>query len=131
MFEFIAVSWFLTLGWVPLQEDYVGSRRDIIDENRIATVAEIGLTATMFERLTLSGSIENYQYVGEDSSAGYFNPYRVDYKASANIRITDHVSISAAHECDHAILTRTREEGRPRYQSGETIVSVTFKGGAE
>ena len=129
MFQFIAVSWFVTLGWVPLQEDYIGSRRAVLDENKVATVAEIGIDATVFDRLTLSGSMENYQYIGTGSSAGYFNPFRIDYKASATLKISDHVSITAAHECDHPVITSSHDDLQNIYQKGETIVSVTFRGG--
>lgn len=129
MFEFIAVSWFLTLGWVPLQEDYVGYHRAVLDDTKIATVAELGLNAKFFDRLTLSGSMENYQYIGQDTNAGYFLPFRIDYKASANLKITDNVSINAYHECDHPVVTNSRDDLKSVYRSSETIISVTIRGG--
>lgn len=125
MFQFLAITWFVTVGWVPLQDETIGSKAACLEHGRVATVAELGFSADVFERLTFSASMENYQYVS--TSRGYFSPYRVDYKAALTLRVTENISITAAHECDHPIYSETKDKSKPLYMSGETIVSVTWK----
>jgi hypothetical protein len=71
MFEFLLFSWFLTVGIVPEQYDQVAKNRVSITSEQVATVAELGLSATAWDRLTVSTTIENYQYKGDGL---YFNP---------------------------------------------------------
>lgn len=125
MFSAIVFSWFLSFGYIPLQSDCVGETLSELDSERIATVAELGISAD-FYRLDVYGSIENYQYV---SGKGTFYPFRADYVAGASLRITDNVKIIAEHECDHPVVCSPQGVLQSTYLSAETRVMVRIDGG--
>jgi hypothetical protein len=98
--NWLVMSWFLTLGIVPQQTECCNGQ--YCSPVLPSTVAEIGLSATAFDHLILSTSMENYQTKGDNLT---FNPYRIDYKFSAGVRINDNVSVWFDHECDHPVLS--------------------------
>ena len=122
MFSFIAFSWFLSLGLVPLQEDCVNGNK--VSINTVSTVAEIGVSATMWDRLTVGGSVENYQLF----STGYYTPYRVDYKFFATFTVQKGVTLNFMHECDHPVLHRTSGKTDYNYLSNVTTMYIKLEG---
>jgi hypothetical protein len=125
MLTAFVMSWFLTVGFVPDMQDTSKGRLSEIDTEYVATVAEIGLSVTAWDRLTLSASMENYQYfVGEAS----FKPFRIDYKAGAYFKISENITVCAEHECDHPVSYRTNGQLDYDYLSNQTRFSVTIKG---
>jgi hypothetical protein len=122
--NWLVIGWFLTLGIVPQQQEAVGSRVSNTLSNRLATVAEVGLTATAADRFVVGFSVENYQYKDPDSI--YFNPYRVDYKFNAGVKFNAHVSVWFEHECDHPVEYSNVE--RYTYSSQESKLYLKFEG---
>ena len=47
----LVISWFLTFGYVPEMADFVDVKTAEIDSGRIATVAQIGLSASTEDEL--------------------------------------------------------------------------------
>lgn len=123
----LLLGWFLTFGYVPTQKECLNGTLLELDSSRIATVVELGISV-QFYRLRVYGSLENFQYVGDELN---FYPYRVDYTAGASFRITDHVRIVAEHECDHPINSSPSGRERGSYMSTETRVLIRIEGGGE
>ena len=74
----LIVSWFLTFGYVPEMTDTVQGSRIEIDENRIATFAQIGISASTQDGLfTLYTDVESFQYA-PDGRGSKFRPFRID-----------------------------------------------------
>ena len=124
MFNFIIVSWFLTFGIVQVQYDTIDDTISNLDSNRLATVAEIGISANAWNRLTISGSIENYQY--KENKDIYFVPYRIDYKIGASFKVIEGLTIDFDHYCDHPVLSGSKNAYS--YSSGETKLTFTLSG---
>lgn len=127
MFGVIAVSWFLVLGWVPVQEDITPQKTYGLDKDYVATVAEIGLTAKVGNRLTLSGSWENFQYAGPAATG--LCPYRANYKAGASFKIVEGMTLNVSHECDHPVIFWREGYADNKYQNLQTMVFIRFEGG--
>jgi len=125
MFQFLAITWFVTVGWVPLQDEIIGTKEASLKIGRVATVAELGFSADIFDRVNFSTSMESYQYINTDG--GYFNPYRIDYKAALTFHLTRHVSLALAHECDHPVISTQEDRYKGLYTSSETIVAITWR----
>lgn len=121
MGEFIVFSWFLTLGFVPIQYDQVNKERLNISNS---TVAELGLTATAFNKLEIYTSIENFQIKSDNTL--YFNPYRVDYTTGLKYKVITGVTLEAKHYCNHMIYTNLFTDDL--YVGGETQITITFSG---
>ncbi len=125
MFGFIVVSWFLTLGVVPLQYEQVDNLQTLqITQQNMSTVATLGLSAKMFDHFELYGSVETFQFKIPDEL--YFSPYRADYTFGARFYIVNGITLDFSHYCNHPV-----DGGGPyknKYQGGETKLSVTFSG---
>lgn len=123
----LLLSWFLAFGYVPTQTECVNGTMLELDSSRIVTVIELGLTAQL-SRLSVYGSLQNYQYVGEEWN---FHPFRVDYTVGASLRLTDNVRIIAEHECDHPIDSSPQGLERGSYMSEETKLMIRIEGGGD
>jgi len=122
----LLVSWFLSFGYVPSQTDTIGIAVSKLDTSRIATVAEIGLSFNAFDRLSVYGSIENFQYI---APSGMFYPFRADYKAGIELEVTKNFSILAEHTCDHPVSFTNEPYSKARYLSSETKITVRISVG--
>jgi hypothetical protein len=122
MFSFVVFSWFLSLGVVPQQFDCVN--RHYTEISSVTTSAEIGISATMFDHLTISGSMENYQ----GFAGGFFSPYRVDYKFALSFLVHKGITLNFAHECDHPVSSNTKGIIEYNYYANSTKIFVTFCG---
>ena len=81
----LIVSWFLTFGYVPQMDDFVEGKTAEIDSGRIATVAQIGLSASTEDELfTIYTDMQNFQYA-PDGKGGKFKPFRIDYSIGFQI----------------------------------------------
>lgn len=128
MFEFLAVSWFLTFGLVPYQYERVDVSKTIeVTKENISTVAEIGISSKAFNRLELYGSVETFQFKKPDSL--YFMPYRADYTFGARFRLLDGLTLGFSHYCNHPVDYGSRI--KYTYQGGETQLTITFSGGSK
>lgn len=126
MFKVLAFSWFLSVGLVPYQYEQVGKEtvQDITGGN-VSTVAELGLTATAFDRLDVFTTIETFQTKHPDTL--YFKPYRSDYTFGLSFRLIDGLTIGASHYCNHTVLSGPVPANI--YAGGETQLTVTISGG--
>ena len=108
--------------------DSVNGRSTEIDNNRIATVAQIGLSASTDDELfTIYTDMQNFQYA-PDGKGGKFKPFRVDYSIGLQIKPNNNIRFNIEHECDHAVQTKTNVAGDYRYGSNITTISVTLSG---
>ena len=124
----LVISWFLTFGYVPEMADHVESKTAEIDNNRVATVAQIGLSASTDDELfTVYTDMQNFQYA-PDGRGGKFRPFRIDYSIGFQIKPNDNIRFNIEHECDHAVQNKTMSAGEYRYGSNLTTVSVTLSG---
>jgi len=124
----LVISWFLTFGYVPEMADHVESKTAEIDNNRIATVAQVGLSASTDDELfTIYTDMQNFQYA-PDGKGGKFRPFRIDYSIGFQIKPNDNIRFNIEHECDHAVQNKTMSAGEYRYGSNLTTVSVTLSG---
>lgn len=125
MFSAIVFSWFLNLGWVPLQDNVIGNQNTSIEKNRTATVAEVGIETTIDRMFVIGGSVENFQYF--NTSVSYL-PYRADYKVHFRIKLNEYVSINAEHECDHPVEYVIGDKKQTSYMSTETKIFLRIQG---
>lgn len=124
----LVISWFLTLGYVPEMSDFVEYKTAEIDSSRIATVAQIGLSASTEDELfTIYTDMRNFQYA-PDGKGGKFKPFRIDYSIGFQIKPNNNIRFNIDHECDHAVQTKTMTAGDYRYGSNLTTITVTLSG---
>lgn len=124
----LVISWFLTFGYVPQMADHVGGKTAEIDSNRVATVAQVGLSvSTEDELFTLYTDMKNFQYIPGSVGQG-FSPFRIDYSIGLQIKPNENIRFNIDHECDHAVQTKTMTAGDYRYGSNLTTISVTLSG---
>lgn len=124
----LVISWFLTLGYVPQMTDLVESQAVEIDGNRVATVAQIGLSASTEDELfTIYTDMENFQYIPGSAGEG-FRTFRIDYSIGFQIKPNENIRFNIEHECDHAVQRNPVVVGDYHYGSGLTTISVTFSG---
>ena len=124
----LVISWFLTFGYVPEMADHVESKTAEIDNNRIATVAQVGLSASTDDELfTVYTDMQNFQYA-PDGKGGKFRPFRIDYSIGLQIKPNNNIRFNIEHECDHPVQNRTMTAGEYRYGSNLTTISVTLSG---
>lgn len=111
--KWLVISWFLSFGWVPEQVDVVNYQSI---ERHNTTVAEIGISGEMADRLTISASVETFQALPKGSV--YFAPYLANYRIGASLRIIDGITLNADHICTHPVLssdkTYTKSGGMTR-----------------
>lgn len=124
MFGSLIIGWFLSFGYIPQQQECVDTEIVSIAPSDMATVAEIGLSAE-YAPFKIYGSIENYQFFSGEQK---FYPYRADYKAGIELKITKGVRIIAEHECDHPVVSGTNGRSRFEYLSSSTRIMVRFEG---
>lgn len=120
----LIIGWFLSFGYVPQQQECVGSKLVSVSPRDMATVAEIGLSAE-YAPFKIYGSIENYQFFSGEST---FYPYRADYKAGIELKLMKGVKVIAEHECDHPVVSCTNGIAQCGYLSSSTRVMVRFEG---
>lgn len=128
MFEFVIVSWFLNFGVVPQMLDSVNNTIVSVNmENKIPTVAELGLSAKLWDKLTIAGSMENLQFYNLNTHNGFY-PYRINYKIAMSYDFTKNISIIVSHECDHPVSYCTNGNLMYNYGKNDTRVYVHFQG---
>jgi len=120
--EWLVISWFLSFGWVPEQVDAV-NYQSINRHN--TTVAEIGISGEMADRLTISASVETFQTMRENVFV--WAPYLANYRIGASLRIIDGITLNADHICTHPVLS-----SQPSYlkSGGMTRVYLKIQGTA-
>lgn len=124
----LVISWFLTFGYVPEMTDSVQGSRIEIDGDRIATLAQIGLSASTQDGVfTLYTDVESFQYA-PDGKGSKFRPFRIDYTIGFTVRPNKHISFNIEHECDHPVQNKANVAGVYRYGSNLTTISVTLSG---
>lgn len=124
MFNFLVLSWALSLGIVPQQDDQVRDREAIIEKSQIATIAGVKFGVTAWDRLHVYSEVNTFQYL--NAGKGGFNPYRADYIFGADFYFNDFVSVSFVHECDHPIISGTSYISRYPYLADETKLFLTI-----
>ena len=120
--EWLVISWFLSFGFVPDQVDAVNYQSI---ERHNTTVAEIGISGEMADRLTISASVETFQTMRENVSV--WAPYLANYRIGASLRIIDGITLNADHICTHPVLS-----SQPSYlkSGGMTRVYLKIQGTA-
>lgn len=115
--EWLIISWFLSFGWVPEQVDAVNYQSI---ERHNTTVAEIGISGEMADRLTISASVETFQTMGENVFV--WAPYLANYRIGASLRIIDGLTLNADHICTHPVLS-----SQPSYLKSGGMTRVYLK----
>ena len=125
----LVISWFLTFGYVPTMADSTNGFPIHIDKDRIATVAQIGLSvSTVDELFTVSTDIENFQYAPDGNNGVSFSPFRINYSIGLEIKPNDNIRFNIDHQCDHPTTSKTSGMLPYRYNSEITTISVTLSG---
>jgi len=123
--QWLVITWFLAFGYVPVQNEIVHGIWDVLDEERVATVAQIGIEAEAFKRIRVFGDVENFQYLPTEKGDVGFRPFRIDYTFGAEVKLATFISVVAMHNCDHVIKMEYATDG---YESSETKVIVKISG---
>ena len=118
----IAVSWFMTLGYVPQHTvEYSWMK---YEPQHTATYTELGLEATILSRLRVKTSIETYQYwLGKGVS---FYPFRADYSIQAELDLHKTLTLGVKHKCVHPVVYSKRNVYP--LATAETMVYATLRG---
>lgn len=128
----LIISWFLTIGYVPTMSDSVGYNNIKINKGKIATVAQIGISAeTQNGAFEIYTDMENYQYAPAEKEALYFEPIRINYSIGVKIKPTDWIIFNIDHQCDHPITSYASGFLPYHYNSAITKITVTFSGSSE
>ena len=125
----LIISWFLTFGYVPQMTDSVGGELICLEQSRIATVAQIGISAETKDGLfKIYTDLENFQYAPDGSSGASFSPFRINYSIGAQFRLNKNIRFNIEHQCDHP-TTGIPDGNLPyHYNSDITTISVTLSG---
>ena len=124
----LVISWFLTLGYVPEMGESANGNVVNLDESRIATVAQIGISAsTDDEMFTIYTDIENFQYALHDGTLN-FDPFRINYSIGLEVKPNDNIRFNVDHECDHPTTSKTSGRLGYKYNSEITTITVTLSG---
>jgi hypothetical protein len=125
----LVISWFLTFGYVPTMSESVNGSAIHLDQSRIATVAQIGLSASTEDDLfTIYTDIENFQYAPDGNNGASFSPFRINYSIGLEIKPNDNIRFNIDHQCDHPTTSKTSGILGYRYNSEITTISVTLSG---
>ena len=125
----LVISWFLTFGYEPTMGESVNGNAIHLDKSRIATVAQIGLSAsTDNELFTIYTDIENFQYAPDGNNGASFSPFRINYSIGLEIKPNDNIRFNIDHQCDHPTTSKTSGLLPYRYNSEITTISVTLSG---
>ncbi len=129
----LVISWFLTFGYVPTMSESANGNLVKIDDSRIATVAQIGLSAEtndggLFKVYTDN---ENFQYAPDGSAGANFSPFRINYSIGFQIQPNEHIRFNIDHECDHPTTGKPSGRLGYKYNSEITTISVTLSGKTE
>lgn len=128
----LVISWFLTFGYVPTMTDSTNNNPIYIESDRIATVAQIGISAETFDGMfKIYTDIENFQYAPDGSGGLNFSPFRINYSIGAQFRINKNIRFNIEHQCDHPTTSKTSGRLPYRYNSEITTISVTISGNTE
>lgn len=128
----LVISWFLTFGYVPTMSDSANGNPVKIDESRIATVAQIGLSAETNDGLfKVYTDIENFQYAPDDSGGANFSPFRINYSIGFRVQPNEHIRFNIDHRCDHPTTSKTSGRLLYQYNFEITTISVTLSGKTE
>jgi hypothetical protein len=122
MFNFLVLSWALTLGYVPEQANFVDTNHVAIDQSRLATVATVDFGVTAWGVLHVYSEIETFQYLCKDLQG--FNPYRANYTFGTDFYINKNLTLGLVHECDHPIVSGTNMTTEYKYASNETKIFI-------
>lgn len=129
MLSFIVIGWFFNLSFMPTECYAVDNS---FYEVNNAIVSEIGLDVTLWDRLTIAGSMESFELpVGFNSGMPNFNIYSLNSKFSANLRVTPNnskvnVNLYASHECRHPV--NPWKENLSTYNYGSTRYGIKVSG---
>lgn len=129
MLSFIVFGWFLNISFMPA-ECYAVNNSFCQENNAIVT--EIGVDVTFWNRLTIAGSMETFEFLeGFNSGIPNFNVYSLNSKFSANLRLTPDnskadVNLYAVHECRHPVSPW--KENLSTYNYGSTRFGVKISG---
>ena len=124
----LVISWFLTFGYVPTMSESVNGNAIHLDKSRIATVAQIGISAsTEGELITIYTDIENFQYALHKGTPN-FDPFRINYSIGLEIKPNDNIRFNIDHQCDHPTTSKTSGFLGYKYNSEITKITVTLSG---
>jgi hypothetical protein len=124
----LVISWFLTLGYVPTMTESTNNNPVHLDKDRVATVAQIGLSAETTDGLfKIYTDIENFQYAFHKGTPN-FDPFRINYSIGFEIKPNENIRFNIDHQCDHPTTSKTSGMLGYRYNSEITTISVTLSG---
>ena len=125
MLSWLVFSWALSFGYVPEQFNAVDYTYQEVTFDKVDTVMKLSLDANLFNRVTIFTDVENFQTPVKGEMA--FDPYRIDYTIGARLRISDNVSITAVHECDHPVSSTMNVKTGQHYMA-ETKIFAEIHG---
>lgn len=127
----LVISWFLTFGYMPTMSDSVGYENIEINNEKTATVAQIGISAsTQNNWIEFYTDMENYQYAPGPEEV-YFKQFRINYSIGLNIRPVEWVVLNIDHQCDHPVTSYLSGFLPYHYNSAITKITITITGKSE
>lgn len=99
--SWLLIGWWLSLGVAPEQMQRIDNVAvDFGVANRVMAYTDIGISATVADRVRLSASVETYAFA---DSVVSFAPYYTSYKVAVEARISSYVYATIDHTCDHTV----------------------------
>lgn len=121
MSNFILFGWFLSIGWLPIGLDRIGTARLVYDG---AFTQTIGIEAIVFDDLRIWTEIETEDFM---ISAFVYAPFRSTYRIGAEYTWRN-ITAGIKHDCIHPVLSPSKPP--KNYASGgSTEFFLTIKGG--
>jgi hypothetical protein len=124
--NWLVLSWALTIGYLPLQNDmiYTGktTAQIIAPENALATSMYFEAQAfDCFKAWTVMRSYEEFSY-----NKIYMVPWRIDFSVGAEL-FYGPFAIGVWHECDHGVDSHANYL-EPYYARGTTEIYISIRG---
>lgn len=124
--NWLVLSWALTVGYLPVQADYIYSGGKVVEiqapENTLSTMLEF--QADAFDCFRAWTSMRSYQEFSYESI--YMSPWRIDFKIGAELYYGP-FAFGVWHECDHGINKYMNYLGA-NYARDTTEIYIAIRG---
>jgi hypothetical protein len=122
--SWLVLSWFLTLGLVPQNDQMLVQSHDAIYTANPCFEQTAGLSLTALDHARAFFAIKTYEV---KSNSLLFAPFRSDYSIGAEV-FSRNIILGIKHECDHPVVSNPGSFASNGYYLGTTEVYLTFHG---